>query len=135
MNTNLQKKIIIFVPVIFLILAGIHLFLDPLGYKPVVLFCKERLSKSGEIFEFNREEFKSNLQGNRFVNSDRVISFNKKKAVYGNSNRIDDKSPNFVEITIDRVTGKLSIFRNDKNGRQFFRFLDCERMHEAKPKF
>ena len=135
MNTNIQKKIIIFIPVIFLILAGIHLFLDPLGYRHVVLFCKERLAKSGEIFEFNREEFNSNYQGNRFLVSDKAISFNKNKAIYGNSNRIDSKSPNFVEITIDRVTGKLSIYRNDRNGKQFFRFLDCEKMHEAKPKF
>ena len=132
---NLKKSLIIFIPVVFIFLACIHLFLDPFGYKPVVLFCKDTLYKNGEIFEFNRETFKSNLEGNRFNKSDKVISFNKNEAIYGNSHKIDNKSPNFVEIKINRVTGKLSIFRNDKTGKQYFRFLQCEQIHKAKPKF
>ena len=80
-------------------------------------------------------KFQYNLQGNRFAKSQPVISFDKTKAVYGNSDKIDSKAPNYIEISIDRISGKLSIFNNGELGVQFFRFYDCQEIHEAKPKF
>lgn len=132
---NLKKILILIFPIIFIILAGIHLYLDPLGFKPVTLFCKQELQTEGELFEFNREKFEYNLQGNRFDKSQPVISFNRSKAVYGNSDKLDSKAPNYIEVTIDRITGKLSIFENGNLGVQFFKFYECNQMHEAKPKF